>query len=43
MPFRQDQKTAVVGQQIKTRVLVPEMPADPAIPNTAFQRRRGKA
>jgi len=42
MPLRQNQETAVIGQQIKTRILVPEMPADPAIPRAAFQGCRGK-
>lgn len=32
MPLGQDQKTAVVAQQLKTVELMAEIPADPAIP-----------
>jgi len=43
MPLRQDQKTAVVGQELQTILLMAEAPSDPAIPCPAFPGCGGKA
>ena len=43
MPAGQDQKAAVVGDQMQPVVLHPEVPADPGVPRPALQGGRGKA
>ena len=43
MPAGQDQKAAVVGQQMQPAVAHPKVPADPRVARPALQRRRGKA
>ena len=40
---RQDQEPAVVGEQVLAVVLGAEVPADPAVPSAALQRRRREA
>jgi hypothetical protein len=39
VPARQDQKTAVIGDQREPPILRAKVPANPAIPHAAFQRR----
>ena len=39
MPVGQDQKAAVVGDQREPPILRAKIPANPAIPHAAFQRR----
>ena len=43
MPRRQNQKTAVIGQQLQAVILMARVPTNPPIPNRAFPCRRGKA
>ena len=43
MPVGQNQKPAVVGQQVQAVILVAEIPADPPIPNRALPGCGGKA
>ena len=43
MPIGQDQKAAVVGDQVQPIILMAEIPADPAITGPALPGRSGKA
>ena len=43
MPLGQDQKPAVVGDELESTILVSLVPANPAVTRRAFQRRRRKA
>ena len=43
MPIGQDQKTAVIGQQVQAVILMAKIPADPPIPGRALPGRSGKA
>ena len=42
MPFGQNQKATVVGDQLQAVILVAEIPTNPLIPHRAFPGRRRK-
>ncbi len=43
MPVGQDEKAAVIHDQLETVILMAEVPPDPTIPCSALQSRGGKA
>ena len=43
MPVGQDEKAAVIDDQLEAFILMAEVPTDPAIPCSALQGRGGKA
>ena len=43
MPVGQDEKAAVIDDQLEAVILMAEVPTDPAIPCSALQGRGGKA
>ena len=42
MPVGQDEKAAVIDDQLEAVILMAEAPSDPLIPCSALQRRSGK-
>jgi len=42
MPVRQDQETAVIGEQFQPIILMAKIPPDPSVPRRALESGSGK-